>query len=178
MIKRALLLFFLIAAMLSSYSYAQQEDGSATLIDIKNTTQQIREKEKELAIKEQELAAREERLIALEQDLSSREEELSKLRTEISALIKTIDNNNKEELDSLAKLYGSTKPKAAAGILVKTDITKTAAIMKRMTPMNAGRIMAEIGKQDPDYASRLTSYMSGTDPVNIPSSGSASIQIQ
>lgn len=169
------IVFILVSILFCTVLNAQTQDS---LVDIQQATQQVREKERELSQKEQELAAREERLIALEQDLASREEELSKIRAEISDLIRQVDSANEQELDGLAKLYSSTKPKAAAGILIKTDVAKTAAIMTRMTPMNAGRIMAEIGKQDADYASRLTTYMSGTEPVKIPSSGSAVIQIQ
>ncbi len=152
-----------LAALIAIPVYAQTifSTDNVTLVDIQEATKKIREKEKELQEKEQALNAREESLKVMEQDLISREDELKKMRQEISEQMSQLSTESNAELDKLAKIYSSTKAKNAASILIKMDPDKSAAIIRRITPMNAGKIMAEIGKQDPDYASRLTAKLSG-----------------
>jgi flagellar motility protein MotE (MotC chaperone) len=135
-----------------------------TLTDIQKANEDIKAKQTELTAKEQELNTREERLNGMQADLAAKEEELSKMRNEITELLNNLSDENNKELDQLAKLYGSTKAKSAAAIFVKMDIPKSAALLRRMTAMNAGRLMAEIAKQDPNYASELTTYMVGEEP--------------
>jgi len=151
---------------LSVQAQMTSSDGNVSLVDIQEATKKIREKEKELIEKEQILNAREESLKAMEHDLISREDDLKKIRQDITARMNRLSADSDEELDKLAKIYSSTKAKNAASILIKMDPDKSAAILRRITPMNSGKIMAEIGKQDPEYASRLTVSLSGDNARN------------
>jgi flagellar motility protein MotE (MotC chaperone) len=138
-----------------------------TLSDLQKTNEALKAKQAELSAKEQELNAREERIKNMEADLVIKEEELSKMRAEITELLNSLNTENDKELDQLAKLYGSTKAKSAAAIFIKMEIPKSAALLRRMTAMNAGRLMAEIAKQDSNYASELTTYMVGEEPETV-----------
>jgi hypothetical protein len=44
------------------------------------------------------------------------------------------------------------------------DLEQSSEILKRMNAMNAGKLMAEIAKQDADYASRLSVKLAGKEP--------------
>ncbi|MDR0454289.1 MAG: hypothetical protein LBH05_05710 [Deferribacteraceae bacterium] len=158
-----------LIALTATYVCAQTgfSADNVNLVDIQEATKKIREKERELLEREQIINAREDSLKVMEQDIISREEDLKKIRQEITARMDQIDAGSKEDLDKLAKIYSSTKAKSAASILIKMDPEKAAAILRKITPMNSGRIMAEIGKQDPDYASRLTVSLSGDKAKNM-----------
>lgn len=157
----------LITLLFSFNAWGQSNtDLGATLVDIQQAASKIREKERELMDKETELNAREARLNALEQDLITREEQLAAIRKEVSKMLDQINESNNEEIEKLAKLYSSTKPKQAASVLIKMDLEQTAAIIGKIPSMTAGKIMAEIAKQDATYASKLSSKMAG-EQVNL-----------
>jgi flagellar motility protein MotE (MotC chaperone) len=160
MLKK-LIVFFLFLSIVGA---SAQE---ITLSDLQRTNEALKAKETELAAKEQELNAREERIKGMEAEIIEKEEELSKMRGEITELLNSLNTESDKELDQLAKLYGSTKAKSAAAIFIKMEIPKSAALLRRMTAMNAGRLMAEIAKQDAKYASDLTTYMVGEDPATV-----------
>ncbi|MDR2401554.1 MAG: hypothetical protein LBD73_07895 [Deferribacteraceae bacterium] len=165
--SKKLIVFFLVLSVSGALS-AQE----ITLSDLQRTNEALKAKETELAAKEQELTAREERIKGMEAELVAKEEELSKMRGEITELLNALSTESGKELDQLAKLYGSTKAKSAAAIFIKMDIPKSAALLRRMTAMNAGRLMAEIAKQDARYASELTTYMVGEEPETVKQSES------
>ena len=157
---RLFILFIFLVA--TSSAYAQQ----ASLVDIEKAMEVVRAKEKELVAKEQELNAREEQLNTMQKDLIARENELKTIRAEIAQMLNQVSEENENELAGLAKIYGSTKAKSAAATIIKMDIYRSAEIIKRMTTMNAGKLMSEIAKQDPVYASRLSTVLSGgEDPL-------------
>ena len=156
-------LFMLAIFLVTTGSvYAQQ----ASLFDIEKAIEQIRAKENELISKEQELNSREEQLNTIQRDLIVKETELRAMRAEIAQMLNQASEESEGELANLAKIYGSTKAKSAAAIIIKMDIHRSAEIIKRMTTINAGKLMSEIAKQDPVYASRLSTVMSGgEDPL-------------
>lgn len=154
-------IFAIVSVLFSTICYAQ----NVGILDIEEATARIKEKEKELQLKEQELNAKEDKLNALEQDLIMREQNLSVIRQEITDKLDKLNTGSDEELDKLAKVYASTKPKQAASIFINMDLDKSAALMSRLNAMTAGKIMAEIAKQNPEYASMLTAKMSGDKSV-------------
>ncbi|MDR2883705.1 MAG: hypothetical protein LBV09_01180 [Deferribacteraceae bacterium] len=141
--------------------------SNVSLIDIQAATQKIKDKEKTLLEKEQQLNAKEEKLNALEQDLIAREESMQKIRDEIAKEMSLLSTSKNAEIDSLAKLYNSTKPKAAASVLVKLEPEQAAAILSRIPVMNAGKILAEMAKQDAEYTSKLTARMAGDETAGM-----------
>ena len=91
----------------------------------------------------------------MEQDLLAREADIKKIRDEVSAQLKSLGEQQNEELDKLVKVYSTSKPKAAANIIVTMDIDTAVAIFSRMTPNVAGKILNELGKANPEYASKM-----------------------
>lgn len=126
------------------------------LIDAQSLIKELREKEKALNAREADLNAREARLDTLQKDILDRENDLKKMRQEVSDRLEELKGAEDEELDKLAKIYSSAKPKSAAAIFVKMDLEKAVAVFRKMTPSAAGKILNEMGRLDPAYASKLS----------------------
>ena len=159
-------LFIIACGLVFAQESVLSTGQNVSLVDIQEAITKIREKEKELMTKEQDLNAREQRLNVLEQDLLAREDNIRAMRQEVTARIDQLNGANDAELDKLAKLYGSTKAKQAATVIVKMDVERSAQLMRKIGAMNAGKIMGEVSKLDPDYAARLTAKMAG-DKVTL-----------
>lgn len=143
--------FFIFAVSMPCFS---QSEG-APLIDTTAKIKELREKEKNLNIREADLNAKEARLNAIEQDLLARESDIKKIRDEVSAKLEELKGKQDKELDNLVKVYSTTKPKAAANIIMTMDLGTALVIFKKMTPNVAGKILNEIGKINPEYASKM-----------------------
>lgn len=129
---------------------------SDKLVDPQALLKELKEKEGALDARQADLNAREARLNALEQSLSGRENELKKMRQEVTDRLKELDVKEEEELNKLAKIYASTKPKSAAAIFIQMEPDKAVAIFRRMNPSAAGKILNEMGRINPEYASKLS----------------------
>ncbi len=154
-----------LCATIISVAYAQNsillyDTNPASLADTTTLLNTLKEKERELNTKEADLNAREIRLNALESDLKSREENIVAMRDEVTKKLDELAIKQDEELDKLAKIYQASKAKSAAAILVKTELDQTVALFRRMTPSVAGKILNEMAKVDPAYASNLTMALS------------------
>lgn len=130
--------------------------GQQKLVDPQALLKDLREKEQVLNTKEADLNAREARLKTIEQNLTVRENELKKMRQDVTDRLKELDVKNDEELNKLAKIYGSTKPKAAAAIFIEMEMDKALSIFRRMNPSAAGKILNEMGRINPGFASKLS----------------------
>lgn len=126
------------------------------LVDPQVLLNELREKEKTLNAKEADLNAKEVRLKTLEQSLLDRETELKQMRQDVTDRLKELDVKEDEELNKLAKIYASTKPKSAAAIFIQMEPGKAVAIFRRMNPSAAGKILNEMGRINPEYASKLS----------------------
>lgn len=133
-------------------AYSQQDNK---VIDTTAILKELREKEKNLNIREADLNAKEARLNAMEQDLLSRESDIKKIRDEVSAQLKSLSEQQNKELDNLVKVYSTSKPKSVANIITTMDIDTAVSIFSRMTPNVAGKILNELGKSNPEYASKM-----------------------
>ncbi len=133
-------------------AYAQEQNK---VIDTTAILKELREKEKNLNIREADLNAKEARLNAMEQDLLARENDIKKIRDEVSAQLKSLGEQQNKELDNLVKVYSTSKPKSVANIITTMDIDTAVAIFSRMTPNVAGKILNELGKSNPEYASKM-----------------------
>lgn len=129
---------------------------SDKLVDPQVLLNELREKEKTLNAKEADLNAKEVRLKTLEQSLLDRETELKKMRVDVTDRLKELDVKEDEELNKLAKIYASTKAKSAAAIFIQMEPDKAVAIFRRMNPSAAGKILNEMGRINPEYASKLS----------------------
>ncbi|MBQ3033168.1 MAG: hypothetical protein IJD28_02210 [Deferribacterales bacterium] len=165
--RRKLSVIFIFCFLFPYGAFAQEEAVKETeskavevkeekLIDVQGLIKELREKEKALNTREADLNAREARLDALEKEILNRESELKKLRNDVTKRIDELKGAENSELDKLAKMYSSAKPKSAAAILVQMDIEKAVSIFRRMTPSAAGKVLNEMGKLNPLYASKLS----------------------
>lgn len=143
----------LISLFVFSAAYAQEQNGK--VIDTTAILKELREKKKNLNIREADLNAKEARLNAMEQDLLARENDIKKIRDEVSAQLKSLSEQQDKELDNLVKIYSTSKPKSVANIITTMDIDTAVAIFSRMTPNVAGKILNELGKSNPEYASKM-----------------------
>ena len=146
----ALCLIFLFAF---GASYAEEQNSK--IIDTTAILKELREKEKNLKIREADLNAKEARLNAMEQDLLARENDIKKIRDEVSSQLKSLGEQQNKELDNLVKIYSTSKPKSVANIITTMDIDTAVAIFSRMTPNVAGKLLNELGKSNPEYASKM-----------------------
>ena len=137
---KKVVLILVITIISVNMLYAQDNKN---VIDTTAILKELREKEKNLNIREADLNAKEARLNAMEQDLLAREADIKKIRDEVSAQLKSLGEQQNEELDKLVKVYSTSKPKAAANIIVTMDIDTAVAIFSRMTP------------NVPEYASKM-----------------------
>ncbi len=134
---------------------AEVENQNKNIIDTTSILKELREKEKSLNIREADLNAKEARLNAMEQDLLARESDIKKIRDEVSTQLKSLGEKQNKELDKLVKVYSTSKPKSVANVIVTMNIDTAVAIFSRMTPNIAGKILNELGKINPEYASKM-----------------------
>ena len=83
------------------------------------------------------------------------ENDIKKIRDEVSAQLKSLGEQQNKELDNLVKVYSTSKPKSVANIITTMDVDTAVAIFSRMTPNVAGKILNELGKSNPEYASKM-----------------------
>lgn len=133
--------------------------GSAfaeSLANLQAIATELEKRKLELDEREKVLTGKEERMRALEEELLQKESELRKLKDTISARLEEIKTREDENLDKLAKAYGSAKAKSAADIIAKMDLDKSVQLFLRMNSMTAGKIMSAMGKSDPVYAAKIS----------------------
>lgn len=150
---KKILFTLIIFLFTTNILYAQNQDNK--IIDTTAILKELREKEKNLNIREADLNAKEARLNAMEQDLLARENDIKKIRDEVSAQIKSLSDQQDKELDNLVDMYSKSKPRSVAKIISTMEIDTAIAIFSRMKPNIAGSILNELGKSDPEYASKM-----------------------
>ena len=148
-------IFILCLIFLSALSAAYADEQNNKVIDTTTILKELREKERNLNIREADLNAKEARLNAMEQDLLSRESDIKKMRDEVSSQLKSLSEQQNKELDNLVKIYSTSKPKSVANIITTMEIDTAVAIFSRMTPNVAGKLLNELGKSNPEYASKM-----------------------
>ena len=146
-------IFILCLIFLSALSAAYADEQNNKVIDTTTILKELREKERNLNIREADLNAKEARLNAMEQDLLSRESDIKKIRDEVSSQLKSL--SEQQNKDNLVKIYSTSKPKSVANIITTMEIDTAVAIFSRMTPNVAGKLLNELGKSNPEYASKM-----------------------
>jgi len=148
--KNKAVMLIIIIMTLTNFAYAE------SLVNLQTIAQELEKRKLDLDEREKVLAGKEERIKALEDELLQKESELRKLKDTITARLEEIKTKEDENLDSLAKAYGSAKAKSAAEIIVKMDLDKAVQLFLRMNSMTAGKVMSAMGKVDPAYAARIS----------------------
>lgn len=147
--SKAAMLLIIIMTM-TGFAYSE------SLANLQTIAQELEKRKLELDEREKNLAGKEERLKALEEELLQKESELRKLKDTITTRLDEVKTQEDENLDALAKAYGSAKAKSAADIIAKMDLDKAVQLFLRMNSMTAGKIMSAMGKSDPVYAARIS----------------------
>jgi len=154
MTKKILLILTIFS--LSFFAYAENGKPPTSVIDLQAIAKALETKRAELNKKEAELNAKEKRLNALEEELIKKEARIAEMRNEVSGYLDKIKKNEDDNLNQLASLYQNTKPKSAAAIIAKMDLTKAVQLFQRINSRAAGKIFSALGKTDPEYASKLS----------------------
>lgn len=115
--------------------------------------QHLGERRTELDRRARELEQREALLVAAEQRFDQKATELQKLREEIQGLLKTVDDKQAAQLESLVKIYETMKPKEAARIFEALDLPVLLNVMERMKETKTAPILAAM---DPVKAKEVT----------------------
>ncbi len=104
--------------------------------------QQLARRRAALEQREQEMEMREGLLTAAEQRVESKISELKKLRKIVAELIKQHEAAEKDKIDALVKIYEKMKPKDAARIFNKLEISILLSVMKGMKEAKVAPILA------------------------------------
>lgn len=117
----------------------------------------------QLAVRRQQLDERE-RLLDMRAELNGGTEarldqqidRLAALKQRIEALITNLDENEERKLARLVKIYETMKPKAAAEIFNRLDISVLLHVVERMKEAKSAVVL---GKMDPVVAKRVTTEL-------------------
>lgn len=125
-------------------------------IDNKELLQHYAERRSELDKRTKDLEQREALLAAAEKRIEQKLTELEKVRGEIQKLLRTGDQRQSEQLDSLVKIYETMKPKEAARIFEEMDMPVLLDVIGRMKETKTAPILAAM---DPVKATAVTSAL-------------------
>lgn len=159
----ALLLLFALP-LVPSPSFSQQnkappeKDGAleAKARLLQDLDRQIDERRRELAREEESLGALKKALEAAKQELLKEKDKLEELRTQVEADLGKRGKAGEERLDQVAKVYGSMKPKEAAGALEKMDDELAVGILGKLPTKTVGKIFDLMNK---DSVRKFTARM-------------------
>ncbi|GAB4575104.1 MAG: hypothetical protein Tsb008_14680 [Rhodothalassiaceae bacterium] len=134
------------------------EAERSLLEDLRARRRQLEEREQQAALREQLLAATERRIDQKIADLKRIEENIGRLVAEHQA-------REDEQLKSIVKVYETMKPKDAAPIFEKLDISIQQAVAMRMKDSKMAALMAAM---TPAAATELTSLLArGTELPHV-----------
>lgn len=130
--------------------------------ELKSIADNLKQKEEALSKREAQLNKKEQELKIFEESLREKEKELVEIRANLEELYNKIRIAEDENLDKLAKIYASSKAKYAAQAIVKMELDRAVSLFQIIAPMAAGKILTEIGKIDPEFASKISERMTPT----------------
>lgn len=160
--NRFILLFSVLFFFCSFFSFANSQDNNTditqniTFEELKIIAENLRLKEQKLFEKENELSKKEAQLKEYEANLQAKEKELNDIKNSLEDLYKKIKITEDENLDHLARAYGSAKAKSAAEVIAKMDLDKAVSLFQRMNPMTAGKILTALSQVDAEFASKIS----------------------
>lgn len=117
--------------------------------------QELEVRRVELARREQALELREQLVDLMESQLAGKIENLTKLRDELKVLMGNISGKEDGELEQLARVYESMKPKIAATVLNKLDNFIVYDLFRKMTPKKTAKIMEALDPAKSRFISEM-----------------------
>ncbi len=146
-------------------SYAAQSEGEqrpkAVRGDVNSASGMvsfIQQRENELRKKEEQLNEKEARLAKLEQEIEKKTKDLLVIQKEIQAHRDEKQEVQAGKVKSLARIYGTMKPKEAAKLLENLDDKLVQDIIATMTPDEAASILSLM---DIKKAAKISEALSG-----------------
>lgn len=100
--------------------------------------------------------------------LEAQLERLGTLHDEIAALIQQHDADEEAELESLVKIYETMKPKAAAEIFDRLELSVLLEVVSRMREASSAEVLA---RMDPGKAERVTAALAARVDLLRPGDG-------
>lgn len=110
----------------------------------------------EMERRTKDVEQREALLTAAEKRIDQKLHELEKVRTDIQKLLRTGDEKQSAQLESLVKIYETMKPKEAARIFEELDMPVLLDVIQRMKEQKTAPILAAM---DPVKAKTVTSAL-------------------
>ncbi|HYG89296.1 MAG TPA: hypothetical protein VD978_23900 [Azospirillum sp.] len=118
--------------------------------------QHYAERRAEMERRTKDIEQREALLAAAEKRLDQKLQELEKVRADIQKLLRTGDEKQNAQLESLVKIYETMKPKEAARIFEELDMPVLLDVFQRMKEQKTAPILAAM---DPVKAKEVTSAL-------------------
>ncbi len=82
-------------------------------------------------------------------------EKVNQMKTEIESLLNMEDTSQTANFKRLAKIYEAMQPADVAQILLSMDEKMVVKVLVVMKPRNAGQVLGEVTRQDPEKSARL-----------------------
>lgn len=118
--------------------------------------QALAKRREQLEVRAHTLDGREELLQAAEKKLEEKAAALEAMKGELTRLIGERNAQEDARLKSLVKIYESMKPKEAATIMDKLDVSVVVGVVERMKESKAAQILAGM---DPEKAKTVTDLL-------------------
>jgi len=115
--------------------------GIAARPDVRGLLDALEKRQAELDRREREIASKEERLTLYEKDVTAKVASLEEIEKRLSVRAKAATQAVDSAAESLAKIYGTMKPEAAAPILDRLDDPTVLTIFRRMKEKQVGEIL-------------------------------------
>ena len=122
--------------------------------------QELAERRENLDARAKEIDKRAIQLKVTEKEIDKKIQQLKEYEQRLAKLIDQYSEKEKENINSLVKLYTSMKPKDAARIFNTLDLDITIAILKGMKPSNTSAIISQM---TPEKAQEITAALIGNN---------------
>ncbi len=125
----------------ASVGDARAAAGAAARPDVRGLLDALEKRQAELDQREREITSKEERLALYEKDVTAKVASLEEIEKRLSVRAKAATQAVDAAAESLAKIYGTMKPEAAAPILDRLDDPTVLTIFRRMKEKQVGEIL-------------------------------------
>lgn len=122
--------------------------------------QELAERREALDIRAKEIDKRAIQLKVAEEEINKKLQQLQEYEKKLQTLVYEYTEKEKENINSLVKLYSSMKPKDAARIFNTLDTDITVALLKNMKPTSSSSILSQM---DSEKAKQVTSELIGNN---------------
>jgi flagellar motility protein MotE (MotC chaperone) len=156
----------------------QPESGEPPMISAaeQELLESLQERRLTLDRREQDVLLRERLLQATERRLEQRIAELRAIEARIEASFGRYETAQREQLEGLVGMYENMKPKDAARIFDRLDITVLVEVVEQMQTRKMSPILA---KMDPAVAERLTVELAARAAMRTtPTTGTSAAELQ